>query len=156
MSLHLDRGDRGAGGPESIVDLLVVCASVVRLEVLAALGKSALDAGQVARAMWRERSQVSHHFKPLRQAGLVTSSRSGKHLTYRLTAAVRVTMRGGVAVIDLRAADGAEFRAKVPVPPPDKPPPGRDAPPRAGGTGGKAKGVKAPRGSARTPTPRAR
>src|SRR6478609_9202834 len=72
---------------------LKVLADPTRLAVLDALRGGPRNVGELMKMLKIEQSLLSHHLKALRDAALVASTREGKGVTYRLTAA---TGEGGV------------------------------------------------------------
>ena len=64
--------------------LFKVLGSVPRLELLQLIGQEPRTVGALAEATGLSQPLVSQHLRTLRQVGLVTSSRNGKEVTYRL------------------------------------------------------------------------
>jgi len=66
------------------VALLRLVSEETRHAILDELRKGERTVGQLVEALKDEQSNVSHHLGTLREAGLVSARRSGRHQNYRL------------------------------------------------------------------------
>ena len=73
---------------------LKVLAEETRLAVLELLMDGAQHVGELNESLEVEQSLLSHHLKVLRDAGLVTAERDGKHVLYRLADPVKGNRKG--------------------------------------------------------------
>jgi ArsR family transcriptional regulator len=71
-------------GEQRIAKKLESICSPVRVKILRALAQSELAAGDLAIVIGRSASATSQHLRVLRDAGVVTSSRRGNIVRYRL------------------------------------------------------------------------
>ena len=95
--------------------LVQSCDSLARLEILMTLAGTPLRVGTLAAAVDRDVTQVSRELTALRDGGLVTSLRRGRHVVYTLNgAAVEVDPADGTRSFTLRAPGGARVRFTVP------------------------------------------
>lgn len=76
----MDTGPRLAAAAQ----LFKVLGSEARLGLLHEIGQEPRTVGALAEATELSQPLVSQHLRTLRQAGLVTSTRSGKEVTYQL------------------------------------------------------------------------
>ena len=72
------------GLPEA-AQLFKVLGSESRLWLLRLLSDESMTVGALADATHMSQPLVSQHLRTLRQTGLVTATRSGKEMTYRIT-----------------------------------------------------------------------
>ncbi|ADJ46447.1 ArsR family transcriptional regulator [Amycolatopsis mediterranei S699] len=68
-------------------DVFAALASPARREVLRLLLDGPMPAGSIAERFEMARPSLSEHLRVLREAGLVTEQRQGRHRVYRLDAA---------------------------------------------------------------------
>ncbi|WP_086841867.1 metalloregulator ArsR/SmtB family transcription factor [Amycolatopsis kentuckyensis] len=68
-------------------DVFAALASPARREVLRLLLDGPMPAGAIAERFEMARPSLSEHLRVLREAGLVTEQRQGRHRVYRLDAA---------------------------------------------------------------------
>ena len=73
-----------AAGERRIEKKLESICSPVRVKILRALSRSELAAGDLALVIGRSASATSQHLRVLRDAGVVTASRRGNVVRYRL------------------------------------------------------------------------
>ena len=78
----------------SCASILKVLADETRLAVVELLLSHPMNVSEMNESLQVEQSLLSHHLKVLRDAGLVTSERQGKHLCYSLTPSVKGSRRG--------------------------------------------------------------
>ncbi len=71
-------------GVAEAAQLFKVLGSESRLGLLRAIGQEPRTVGALSTATGLSQPLVSQHLRTLRQAGLVTASRSGKEITYRV------------------------------------------------------------------------
>ncbi|MFT4306397.1 MAG: metalloregulator ArsR/SmtB family transcription factor [Microbacterium sp.] len=71
-------------GLAAAAQLFKVLGGEARLGLLHAIGQQPRTVGALAEATGLSQPLVSQHLRTLRQAGLVTSSRNGKEVTYQL------------------------------------------------------------------------
>jgi DNA-binding transcriptional ArsR family regulator len=108
----------------------------VRRDLLVALGQcdGPIHVAALAERAGIDQNTVSHHLKPLRDAGYVRRRRQGRHTFYTAVAArVRVNRGPEGLSLTLIHASGAYVTHGVPMPkpPPAAEPPQRAEPPRA-------------------------
>jgi ArsR family transcriptional regulator, arsenate/arsenite/antimonite-responsive transcriptional repressor len=72
----------------SIDETIRALADPTRREILRALRKSDLTAGEIASRFPITAASISHHLSVLREAGLVQSERDGRTIVYALDATV--------------------------------------------------------------------
>src|SRR6476469_7573615 len=70
---------------------LKILADSTRLAVLQMLMQRSMHVGEINAVLGLEQSLLSHHLKVLRQEGLVTATRDGKAVLYRLASQVQPT-----------------------------------------------------------------
>lgn len=73
-----------AESAEQIARTLQALSAPSRLRILSELRHRPSTVGDLTEALGLEQSAVSHQLRLLRMMGLVTSSRSGRHVTYAL------------------------------------------------------------------------
>lgn len=83
-----------SGDEVSCASLLKVLADETRLAVVEQLLGGPLHVGQINESLGVEQTLLSHHLRVLRDAGLVTSQRDGKHVVYMLATSVQGHRRG--------------------------------------------------------------
>jgi ArsR family transcriptional regulator, nickel/cobalt-responsive transcriptional repressor len=86
-------------GEISCAAMLKALADETRLAVVRQLLLRPCHVGELRVALGIEQSLLSHHLKPLREAGIVESARDGKAVLYRLTSSVELRRQG--EIIDL-------------------------------------------------------
>ncbi len=67
-------------------EMLKIVADRERLRIVETLHRRPCNVTQLASKLGKPIANVSHHLKILRRAGLVTGTRNGKHVEYRLAA----------------------------------------------------------------------
>jgi ArsR family transcriptional regulator len=82
-------------GSPSCAVILKVLADPTRLKIVEALFEAPRHVSEINERLHVEQSLLSHHLKVLRDAGIVSTSRDGKSVVYRLEAKV------GGKVLDL-------------------------------------------------------
>lgn len=75
-------------------NVLKVLADETRLAVVEQLMNGSRHVAEINEALGVEQTLLSHHLRVLRDAGLVTSERSGKHVVYSLAKHVQGSRRG--------------------------------------------------------------
>ncbi|MFQ5741102.1 MAG: ArsR/SmtB family transcription factor [Acidobacteriota bacterium] len=84
---------QGARPPEShCATKLKVLADTTRLAVIEILMEGPRHVGEINAVLHVDQSLLSHHLRVLRESGLVTATRDGKEVLYRLTPGVEVTV----------------------------------------------------------------
>lgn len=69
-------------------DVWNALADPTRRQILTLLKKSDLNAGEIAEQFNMTKPSISHHLNILKQAGLVTSQKSGQNVIYSLNISV--------------------------------------------------------------------
>lgn len=87
--------------------LLAVAADPVRWRLLSALAAGALCACELQPIARVTAPTLSHHLKVLRAAGLVTATRRGRWIDYRLTSDAADRLRAALPVGEARAGGRA-------------------------------------------------
>lgn len=80
--------------PDDCASVLKVLADETRLAVVEQLIDGPRHVGEINEALEVEQTLLSHHLRVLRDAGLVTSERDGKHVLYSLAKNVQSSRRG--------------------------------------------------------------
>lgn len=88
---------RGGVAASGCATVLKVLADDTRLAVLRILLSGPRRVGEIHAQLDVEQSLLSHHLRVLREAGLVTKTRDGKHIRYELAATVQ-SRRSGEAI----------------------------------------------------------
>lgn len=116
MKLRLrEDGARRPGVPECLADLVQVCHSSVRIEILFALADGPLEVTVLAGMVELAVARVSHHLRPLREAGWVSARRMQQRKEYTLERCVLVGRSGEGVCLEVRAADGAGLLLRSPT-----------------------------------------
>ena len=89
------------------MDVFAAVADPARREVLSALARGDLSAGQVAALFPVSRPAVSRHLRVLREAGLVRDELVGRRRVYRLDAAGLAPVTAWLATISSSPAAGS-------------------------------------------------
>ncbi|WP_363316497.1 metalloregulator ArsR/SmtB family transcription factor [uncultured Microbacterium sp.] len=110
-------------GIAAAAELFKVLGSASRLELLHAIGQEPRTVGALVEATGMSQPLVSQHLRTLRQAGLVTSQRSGKEVICRL-ADLHVSHVIADALAHVR--ETAETQAAIPQASPSAPPINRE------------------------------
>lgn len=74
--------------PEKQQSVFRALADPTRRDILKALQKGSLTAGEIAERFPITRASLSHHFNVLKAADLVRTERRGQHIVYSLNATV--------------------------------------------------------------------
>ena len=94
MENALEVIDSESGEIVSCASVLKVLADETRLAVVERLLNGPKHVGEINETLGVEQTLLSHHLKVLRDAGLVTAERNGKHVRYSLARAVQGRRRG--------------------------------------------------------------
>lgn len=80
--------------PNDCANALKVLADDTRLAVVEQLMDGAKNVGEMNEVLEVEQTLLSHHLRVLRDAGIVTSERDGKHVLYSLAKNVQGSRKG--------------------------------------------------------------
>ena len=86
--------DSESGDEVSCASILKVLADETRLSVIELLLSGPMYVGDINGSLDVEQSLLSHHLRILRDAGLVTAEREGKHVLYSLARSIQGKRRG--------------------------------------------------------------
>ena len=86
--------DSDSGDVVSCASVLKVLADETRLAVIEQLLSGSKHVSEINETLDVEQSLLSHHLKVLREAGLVTAEREGKHMIYSLDRTIQGKRRG--------------------------------------------------------------
>ena len=81
---HADRPRLDAETAKTVAAILQALASPSRLLILDVLEHGPVTVGDLTEAIGMEQSAVSHQLRHLRDLGLVTTERQGRHIIYSL------------------------------------------------------------------------
>jgi|SRR6478609_1725564 len=85
-----------------------------RRDILTALGRGSLTAGQLADLFPISKAAMSHHFNVLKSAGLVRTERRGQSIVYSLNATVVEEVAAAILeVLDRKRRSAPRRTAKV-------------------------------------------
>lgn len=85
-----------------------------RRDILSALGRGSLTAGQLADLFPISKAAMSHHFNVLKSAGLVRTERRGQSIVYSLNATVVEEVAAAILeVLDRKRRSTPRRAAKV-------------------------------------------
>lgn len=108
-------GEDDRGGPCPIQQLLTVCASETRLELLAWLARVDSDVSALAAAVDLSAADVSYHLGMMRKAGIVVAHRVGKRRIYRLMGEARYDRNRNQVVMSFKSTDGSDVSVALPL-----------------------------------------
>lgn len=80
--------------PETCASVLKVLADETRLAVVEQLLDGSKHVSEINQSLDVEQTLLSHHLRVLRDAGIVTCEREGKHMLYSLAKHVQGSRRG--------------------------------------------------------------
>jgi len=96
-----------------IADAMFALSAPSRVQILGCLMAGPLDVGDITALLGMEQSAVSHQLRVLREAGLVSAERRGKHRVYAISGnAVRELLAAVLHLAGLREP-GDSWRGKV-------------------------------------------
>ena len=79
---------------ENCATALKVLADDTRLAVVGKLMAGPMNVGEINETLGVEQTLLSHHLKVLRDAGIVSAQRDGKHMLYALAKSVQSSRKG--------------------------------------------------------------
>lgn len=98
-----------------IVELAALCSEGVRLEILLALASGPLEVGPLAVRVGRDSASVSHHLKPLYEAGVLKRVKHGAWATYSFNPEiVEVEVREETLVFTFRPVGELVVQCRLP------------------------------------------
>lgn len=106
------RGPRNAY--VTLFDLLSICHSPVRVELLLTLGARPRYVAELAGRRQLQASHVSRFLQPLADASLLRAERQGHRQVYSLGPQASIHEHDGLVVVCLRADDGSGLDLKLP------------------------------------------
>ena len=80
--------------PDHCASVLKVLADETRLAVVEQLMDGPRRVGQINEVLGVEQTLLSHHLRVLRDAGIVTTERDGKHVVYSLAKNIQGSRKG--------------------------------------------------------------
>ena len=98
-----------------ITGLAALCAVGTRVKILLALSKEPLEVGVLAAHVGRDVAHVSHHLRPLSEAGLIQPRRHRLRVVYVLNPAIMsVEKRDDGFFVRYRCSSGLEVHCRLP------------------------------------------
>lgn len=94
MNKNTTKLDLVPAAADDCASVLKVLADDTRLAVVELLMKGPMSVSEINDELQIEQTLLSHHLRTLRNAGLVTTQREGKHVMYSLAKLVQASRRG--------------------------------------------------------------